>query len=251
MFGRAPQRPVTLHRSGTRPASRAPQRQIYDEFHRFEQPFDWDGRGLGLGLSICQRISRLLDHTLDARSVVGHGSMFSILVPRGTPGAGGEPRRDAPRVDVDQALHGMTVLCVDNDRDILSGMHALLSRWGIRTVTAPTVDEALERLSEQPDVLLVDSHLHDRLDGLDISTRCVAPPAARCPAPCSRRRQRCVKRGARRSYRVLTKPVKLASLRAFLAAQLPRVDAPRPDRPQSSSPPGGTTLSDPPPGARP
>src|SRR5690606_11110593 len=32
-------------------------RQIYDEFHRFRQPFDWDERGLGLGLSICQRIS--------------------------------------------------------------------------------------------------------------------------------------------------------------------------------------------------
>ncbi|NLC59710.1 MAG: hybrid sensor histidine kinase/response regulator, partial [Gammaproteobacteria bacterium] len=30
-------------------------RQIYDEFHRFRQPFDWDERGLGLGLSICQR----------------------------------------------------------------------------------------------------------------------------------------------------------------------------------------------------
>src|SRR5699024_2277717 len=45
-------------------------RQIYDEFHRFEQPFDWDGRGLGLGLSICQRISRLLGHRLQVHSVV-------------------------------------------------------------------------------------------------------------------------------------------------------------------------------------
>src|SRR5699024_7957797 len=40
-------------------------RQIYDEFHRYQQPFDWDERGLGLGLSICQRISRLLDHRLE------------------------------------------------------------------------------------------------------------------------------------------------------------------------------------------
>src|SRR5690606_41850146 len=57
-------------------------RQIYDEFHRYEQPFDWGERGLGLGLSICQRISRLLGHGLDARSQVGRGSMFSITVPR-------------------------------------------------------------------------------------------------------------------------------------------------------------------------
>src|SRR5690606_329383 len=57
-------------------------RQIYDEFQRYPQPFDWGERGLGLGLSICQRISRLLDHPLQARSAIGHGSMFSILVPR-------------------------------------------------------------------------------------------------------------------------------------------------------------------------
>src|SRR5690606_28187999 len=101
-------------------------RQIYDEFHRFEQPFDWDGRGLGR--ATCQGCPGLLAPALVAGAVAGHAGMFSILVPRGTAGAGWEPRRDAPRVDVDQALHGMTVVCVDNDRDILSGMHALLSR---------------------------------------------------------------------------------------------------------------------------
>ncbi|NLW97981.1 MAG: response regulator transcription factor, partial [Xanthomonadaceae bacterium] len=120
-----------------------------------------------------------------------------------------------------------TVLCVDNDRDILSGMHALLSRWGVRTVTATTVDEALERLSERPDVLLVDYHLHDRLDGLD--TLDALRGAAGCALPgalLTADGSDALKRAAReRGYRVLTKPVKPASLRAFLAAQRRRVDA--------------------------
>ncbi|WP_373401816.1 ATP-binding protein, partial [Klebsiella pneumoniae] len=60
-------------------------RQIFDEFHRYQQPFDWGEQGLGLGLSICQRISRLLDHRLNARSRVGSGSMFSIILPRVAP----------------------------------------------------------------------------------------------------------------------------------------------------------------------
>jgi hypothetical protein len=60
-------------------------RQIFDEFHRYQQPFDWGEQGLGLGLSICQRISRLLDHRLNARSRVGKGSMFSIILPRVAP----------------------------------------------------------------------------------------------------------------------------------------------------------------------
>ena len=37
----------------------------------------------------------------------------------------------------------------------------------MRTVRATTVDDALAKMSQRPDVLLVDYHLHDRLDGLD------------------------------------------------------------------------------------
>jgi CheY-like chemotaxis protein len=113
------------------------------------------------------------------------------------------------------------VLCVDNDRDILAGMQALLTRWGVRTLLATTVDEALARLSEQPDVLLVDYHLHDRLDGLD--TLDALRAAAGHPVPgalLTADGSDPLKQAAReRGYRVLTKPVKPASLRAFLTAQ--------------------------------
>jgi len=199
-------------------------RQIYDEFHRYEQPFDWDGRGLGLGLSICQRISRLLGHALDARSVVGRGSMFSIVVPRGA--ALAERPVGAPRVEIGQSLHGLTVLCVDNDRDILAGMEALLSRWQVGTVLATTVDTALEQvLLSPPDVLLVDYHLHDRLDGLDTLEALCATAGRQIPgALLTADGSDALKQAARlRGYRVLTKPVKPASLRAFLTA-MRRVD---------------------------
>ena len=142
-------------------------RQIYDEFHRYEQPFDWDGRGLGLGLSICQRISRLLEHALDGRSEVGRGSMFSIIVPRSLLATVPALPRPASITDHDPSLAGLRVLCVVNGPDILAGMEALLSRWQVQPLLATTVDAALEQMSAQPDVLLVDYHLHDRLDGLD------------------------------------------------------------------------------------
>jgi Na+/proline symporter/signal transduction histidine kinase len=196
-------------------------RQIYEEFHRYEQPFDWDGRGLGLGLSICQRISRLLDHALDARSLVGRGSMFSILVPRGAPlrGQAAAP----PRMDIDRDLLGLTVLCVDNDRDILAGMEALLSRWQVDTILATTVDQALEEVAADPDVLLVDYHLHDRLDGLDTLDALRAAAGRAIPgALLTADGSDALKQAAReRGYRVLTKPVRPASLRAFLTAQRP------------------------------
>ena len=195
-------------------------RQIYDEFHRYEQPFDWDGRGLGLGLSICQRISRLLGHALDARSAVGRGSMFSIVVPCGDAAALAAAKPTPSPLQADQSLSGMRVLCVDNDPDILSGMTALLERWGVQVLCATTVDEALAMVERRPEMLLVDYHLHDRLDGLEtldaLRERMPGVPGALLTADGSD----ALKRAAReRGYRVLTKPVKPASMRALLIAQ--------------------------------
>ena len=144
--------------------------QIFDEFHRYQQPFDWGEQGLGLGLSICQRISRLLDHRLNARSRVGTGSMFSIMLPRVEAPLLPDPASSPPTpppVSRTDSLAGMRVLCVDNDQEILDGMRALLGRWQVEVITASTVDQALQKVDERPDVMLVDYHLHDRLDGLD------------------------------------------------------------------------------------
>ncbi|GGD49690.1 hybrid sensor histidine kinase/response regulator [Pseudoxanthomonas indica] len=193
-------------------------RQIYEEFHRYQQPFDWGERGLGLGLSICQRISRLLGHHLDARSVVDRGSMFSIVVPRAATATLRAPAtRRAPALD---SLSGLTVLCVDNDHEILEGMRALLGRWQVQVLTALTVDEALRQVVQAPTVMLVDYHLHDRLDGLDT----LDALRAACPGPIAGAlltadgRDELKQRARDRGYRLLTKPVKPASLRAFLAA---------------------------------
>ena len=195
-------------------------KQIFDEFFRIDQPGSWDAQGLGLGLSICQRISNVLGHPLNVRSRTGRGSMFSIRAPRSRHPA--LPRAPLPEAGagIPDSLEGMRVLCVDNDVDILAGMVLLLGRWKVEVLRATTVDEALSKMAESPDVLLVDYHLHDRLDGLDTldALREHGPrvPGALVTADGSDQ----VKREARaRGYRVLTKPIKPASLRAFLAAQ--------------------------------
>src|SRR5699024_873849 len=193
--------------------------QIYTEFHRYEQASDWGERGMGLGLSICQRIANLLEHPLDARSIVGKGSMFSITVPLAKASAMPAAIPVKPAHSPQHTLTGLRVLCLDNDVEILMGMEALLSNWGVEVIAATTIDEALEKMALKPQVLLVDYHLHDRLDGLDsldtLREHARHLHGALLTADGS---EELKKKARQRGNLVLTKPVRPASLRAFLTA---------------------------------
>lgn len=193
--------------------------KIYGEFHRYEQSFDWGERGMGIGLSICQRIASLLKHPLWAESTVGRGSMFSIDVPLAEKGLAASTSK-VKSVANQQALAGLRVLCLDNDIDILMGMEILLSQWGVEVITSTTIDEALTKMQLNPHVLLVDYHLHDRLDGLDSLDALRENARHLHGALLTADGSEALKQEARqRGYLVLTKPIKPASLRAFLAAQ--------------------------------
>ena len=54
---------------------------IYDEFYQIGVSTNTARDGYGLGLSIVQRLVKLLNLRLDVRSEVGRGSAFSLLLP--------------------------------------------------------------------------------------------------------------------------------------------------------------------------
>ena len=51
---------------------------IFGEFHQLDNAARERSRGLGLGLSIVQRLGRLLGHQVSVRSVPGKGSVFTV-----------------------------------------------------------------------------------------------------------------------------------------------------------------------------
>ncbi len=57
---------------------------VFDEFHEADVPAGNAHAGHGLGLSVVQRLARLLRLELDVSSEVGRGSAFSILLPAGS-----------------------------------------------------------------------------------------------------------------------------------------------------------------------
>ena len=190
---------------------------IFKEFQRLEGPGS-NVRGLGLGLSIVERICRILDHPIRLHSVPRRGSTFSVTIPRAeartvssiepTP----QPRQGA--------LAGLAVLCVDNEPAVLSGMDALLSGWGCTVRTAPSCQSALTLMEEmrfEPDVLLADYHL-DSGTGVDTVVRIRKVlertlPAIIITADHSLEVQREVKS---HELAMLRKPLKAAALRALL-----------------------------------
>ena len=64
---------------------------IFEEYYQLDNGARERSRGLGLGLSIVQRLAKLLDHRVRVRSRPGEGSVFAIevaLPPGGPPAAG-------------------------------------------------------------------------------------------------------------------------------------------------------------------
>src|SRR5215467_3639853 len=142
-------------------------RDIFIEFHRLDQGAKI-ARGLGLGLSIVERVARVLDCKIEIESETGRGSHFAVVVPRSNEPPVELPARESARVDSSQ-LAGITALCIDNEPAVLDGMETLLHGWGCDVVKAPSLALALDAVSSGtsiPNGLLVDYHL-DQGNGIE------------------------------------------------------------------------------------
>jgi Na+/proline symporter/signal transduction histidine kinase len=192
--------------------------EIFKEFHRLEQGARI-ARGLGLGLSIVERLARVLNHGIALDSNTSGGSFFSVTVPTAktinytAAVTSATPLSRTP-------MSGARIVCIENDAAILDGMRTLLTGWDAEVIAVPDPDAAIEAISAaggRVTGLLVDYHL-DRGNGLaairDIRRRfgdrlpAILITADRSPH---------VRAAARdEQIAVLNKPVKPASLRALI-----------------------------------
>ena len=142
---------------------------VFKEFARLDQGAR-TADGLGLGLSIVDRISRVLDHPVRLHSELGRGTVFRVELPRdlsvGRAVRGAEPREN--RRQAPQPLHDLRVLCIDNEPQILEGMALLIGGWGCQVSQVGSIG-ALQALmaggAPPPDIVIADYHL-DEGDGI-------------------------------------------------------------------------------------
>ena len=100
---------------------------IFEEFRRLDR----SGQGLGLGLSIAERMARLLGHRIGFHSRPGKGTAFWIDVERATVLA---ESGETPVPLEPQTPRGR-VLVVDDDVAVRDSMRLILETWGCEVET--------------------------------------------------------------------------------------------------------------------
>jgi Na+/proline symporter/signal transduction histidine kinase len=193
---------------------------VFEEFQRLDQGAKV-ARGLGLGLSIVQRLGRVLGHPIGLRSQHGRGSVFSVTAPLSRAPALRAPGAPAPAAAALDPLDGLRVLAIDNEPRVLDGLRSLLSRWGCEVATASGLGEALTKLDPPPDIVVADYHLDDG-DGLAAIAAVRARLKGALPAVLATADRSADVRDACAAADValLNKPVKPAPLRALLTRGL-------------------------------
>ncbi|MBA6340124.1 PAS-domain containing protein [Colwellia sp. MB02u-10] len=145
------------------------QTMVFEQFTQLDNQQSSSAGGLGLGLNITQSLAKLLGHPLALSSQVNMGCKFTVGVER----TRAQRESVAAKPVVNLGLSDVTVMCIDNDPDVLSGMVELLSVWGCNVLAADSYHQALSIFAEQKndiEILLVDYQLDGDFNGIALIT---------------------------------------------------------------------------------
>lgn len=201
-------------------------RKVFDEFHQLTES-DRHG-GLGLGLAIVERLGGLLNHEVELDSRPGHGSRFSVSVPRAAERCSTAETPVSPPI-VDPARDKLVVV-IDDDPLVLEGMGGILRSWGCRVLVTDSEEAVLPRIAaHRPDLIIADYRLADGHTGIQAIKRLrerlgAAIPAFLISGDTAPERLR---DASEQGFQLLHKPVAPMRLRAMLNRLLKAREATR------------------------
>ena len=141
---------------------------IFEEY--YQVPSTVQLGGFGLGLSIVQRIAKILDHPVKVSSTPGKGSGFSIEVPLAGKTSATAPSANEYEAIADENLSG-TALIVEDEGAVRAATASLLRSYGLDVHAVSTVDEALRLVADNgtavPNIILCDYNLPGKMNGVE------------------------------------------------------------------------------------
>jgi two-component system, chemotaxis family, CheB/CheR fusion protein len=143
--------------------------EIFEEYRQIDNVARERSRGLGLGLSIVQRLGELLGHQVRVRSWPGRGSVFSIDVP--ITQASARPSlalAAAPPSAASSSSSAGNILVVEDDPDIRQLLQTFLAGEGHHVLAAADGAEALSLATAaiRPDLIITDYNLPGQMNGV-------------------------------------------------------------------------------------
>ena len=145
-------------------------RLIFEEFYQVGVSPNSSRDGFGLGLSIVQRIARLLEIRIQVTSEPGKGSIFAFELPLSS--ATSECATSASRAGARSNMapgEAGRILLVEDESSVRNAMRMLFKIEGYEVVPVATADEALSQLRDVPfDLLVTDYHLEGGRTGTQV-----------------------------------------------------------------------------------
>ncbi len=157
--------------------SEADLRNVFGEYHKVTSGGRIASDGLGLGLSIVQRLADLLGHRLHVRSSPGGGSVFSIEVNIAGPSQNAlEIAHETKAYQVEAVTAAQTgrILIAEDEGDLRRLMQLLLTHSGHTVAAAGTVEAALTLArgpGPGPELLIADYNLSGGTTGIELANQ--------------------------------------------------------------------------------
>jgi signal transduction histidine kinase/CheY-like chemotaxis protein len=151
------------------------QARVFEEFYQVPHGPRTEAhqrKGLGLGLAIVKRLAALMGASVGVRSQPGRGSVFSLELPLGKWAPQAEPMLTGKAL-LNLTLEGRTIVVVEDEPAVLSGLEALLQGWGASIIAFDSVAackawvQTAHGSMPRPDLLIVDYRLEQGMTGAD------------------------------------------------------------------------------------
>jgi Na+/proline symporter/signal transduction histidine kinase len=192
------------------------QKEIFKEFNQLDKQNN--NQGLGLGLTIVERISALLHHSINVTSSLNHGSCFEITVPKGLTIPNTELLQTKSTADSSVLLLDKVIVIIENDVNTIQAVSHLLQSWGARVYAFNNVDDALTTCPTCPDMLFLDYHLDNGATGIQAANILRTNWQVSVPGVLSSadRTEEVRNQAIEADLHYLPKPIKPAALKRFI-----------------------------------
>lgn len=219
---------------------------VFEPFYQAESGDSRRHGGVGLGLSICHKLIRMMGGNISVDSSLGHGTVFTVDLPMPLalmPQQGGATARSLPCWN-----RRPQVMLVEDDEVNRFVAQQLLNRHGVEVIQAPDGETALALLREKAvSTVLMDIGMPG-LDGFETTARLRASGGPMAHVPVIALTANVLPETVARSRIVgmqgfIAKPIRLEELLTALAGVMPPDGLGRVEMPEPVSVPPPSPLS--------